>query len=100
LRQRMRQSHTSGDLANLTTVPSDNIGPFQQAQAQKLVTRLRIALSQLPPQEAQVFCLRYLNDMSYRRIAKELNIKTTTAGVLLHRARAKLRYLLEKADVT
>jgi len=40
--------------------------------------------------------------MSYRRIAKELNIKTTTAGVLLHRARTKLRSALgglEKADV-
>jgi len=29
LRQRMRQPHASGDLANFTAVPSDNIGPFQ-----------------------------------------------------------------------
>jgi DNA-directed RNA polymerase specialized sigma24 family protein len=29
--------------------------------------------------------------MSYRQIANELGIKTNAAGVLLHRARAKLR---------
>jgi DNA-directed RNA polymerase specialized sigma24 family protein len=27
---------------------------------------LKTALVHLQPQEAQVFCLRYLNDMSYR----------------------------------
>jgi RNA polymerase sigma-70 factor (ECF subfamily) len=59
---------------------------------------LRKALAQLPPQEAQVFCLRYLNDMSYRQIAKQLNIKTNAAGVLLHRARAKLRQYLRPAS--
>jgi RNA polymerase sigma factor (sigma-70 family) len=59
-----------------------------------LAARLRQSLSQLPQQEAQVFCLRYLSDMSYRQIAKELDIKTKTAGVLLHRARKKLRGFL------
>jgi RNA polymerase sigma factor (sigma-70 family) len=39
--------------------------------------------------------MRYLNDMSYRQIAKELGIKTSAAGVLLHRARAKLRKSFE-----
>jgi len=99
LRQRMRQIHISTDIAGSTTVPSDDPEPFEQIQTKELVIRLRNALGRLPPQEAQVFCLRYLNAMSYRRIAKELNIKTTTAGVLLHRAKTKLRELLEKADV-
>jgi RNA polymerase sigma factor (sigma-70 family) len=52
-------------------------------------------LTELPPRQAQAFCLRYLNDMSYRQIAKELGIKTNAAGVLLHRARAKLRESFE-----
>jgi RNA polymerase sigma factor (sigma-70 family) len=39
--------------------------------------------------------MRYLNDMSYRQIAKELGIKTNAAGVLLHRARTKLRKSLQ-----
>jgi len=39
--------------------------------------------------------MRYLNDMSYRQIAKALGIKTNAAGVLLHRAREKLRESFE-----
>ena len=32
--------------------------------------------------------------MSYREVARELNIRTNAAGVLLHRAKAKLRAAL------
>jgi len=91
LRQRFRQPRCSAAPADWAAVPGSNPGPAQQAQQRELATRLRKSLSQLPPQEAQVFCLRHLNDMSYRQIAKALGIKTNAAGVLLHRARAKLR---------
>ena len=70
---------------------SSNSDPSKCAQQQELAVQLQKALAQLPLQEAQVFCLRYLNDMSYRRIAKELNIKTNAVGVSLHRAKEKLR---------
>ena len=92
LRHRARQTHSNGDWA---AVPSADPGPAQQAQNHELAAKLRKSLSQLPTQEAQVFCLRYLNGMSYRQIAKELGIETNATGVVLHRARAKLRDLLE-----
>ncbi len=92
LRRRFRRSQCE---AVSTAVPSTNPGPAQMAQQKELIARLRESLTQLPPQEAQVFCVRYLNDMSYRQIAKALDIKTNTAGVLLHRARAKLRQSFE-----
>jgi len=95
LRRRFRRSHCSTASADWAAVPSENPGPAQMAQQQELTARLRESLTQLPPQEAQVFCLRYLNDMSYRQIAKALGIKTNAAGVLLHRARAKLRKSFE-----
>jgi len=95
LRQRFSSSQACADTADLAAVPSANPSPVQQAQTHELAERLRKALTQLPPQEAQVFCLRYLNDMSYRQIAKELGIKANTAGVLLHRAREKLRKFFE-----
>ena len=95
LRRRFRRSHCSDASADWAAVPSTNPGPAQMAQQRELIGRLRMALSKLPPQEAQVFCLRYLNDMSYRQIAKALDIKTGAAGVLLHRARAKLRKSFE-----
>jgi len=91
MRQRFRHARCSAASDDWATVPSKNPGPVQLAQQQELVARLRESLTQLPPQEAQVFCMRYLNDMSYRQIAKALGIRTNAAGVLLHRARAKLR---------
>jgi len=91
LRQRLHQPLPNTEDADWVAIPSANPGPVQQAHQHELAAKLRKALAQLPPQEAQVFCLRYLNNMSYRQIAKQLGIKTNAAGVLLHRARAKLR---------
>ncbi len=95
LRRRFRQSHCNAVSADWDAVPSTSPGPAQMAQQQELAVRLRESLTQLPPQEAQAFCMRYLNDMSYRQIAKALGIKINAAGVLLHRARAKLRQSFE-----
>ena len=97
LRQRLRQPRCSDVSADWAALPSSNPGPEQQAQQRELAARLRKAISQLPPQEAQVFCLRHLNNLSYRQIAKALGIKTNAAGVLLHRARAKLRQSFESS---
>ena len=60
----------------------------------ELASQLREQIARLPPQEARVFCLRYLNDMSYRQIARELNIAINVVGVSLYRAKARLRAAL------
>lgn len=95
LRRRFRRSRSETDPADWAALQSTNPCPAQRAQQKELTDWLRESLSKLPPQEAQAFCLRYLNDMSYRQIANELDIKTNAAGVLLHRARAKLRESFE-----
>jgi RNA polymerase sigma-70 factor (ECF subfamily) len=95
LRRRFRRSNSKTNFADWAGVQSANRDPAKQAQQQELAARLRESLTRLSPQEAQAFCLRYLNDMSYRQIAKALGIKTNAAGVLLHRARAKLRESFE-----
>lgn len=95
LRRRFRQSRCETVPADWTALQSTNPCPAQHAQNKELTDGLRKSLSKLPPQEAQAFCLRYLNDMSYQQIANELGIKANAAGVLLHRARAKLRESFE-----
>jgi RNA polymerase sigma-70 factor (ECF subfamily) len=95
LRRRFRRSRRETDSADWNCMQSSNPSPAQQAQHKELSEDLRKSLSQLPSQEAEAFCLRYLNDMSYRQIANELGIKANAAGVLLHRARAKLRESFE-----
>lgn len=98
LRRRSRRPDANPDPAELATVASANPSPLQQVQHRELAASLRRSLAQLPAQEAQVFCLRYLSDMSYRQIGKELGLGTAAAGVLLHRARAKLRGSLQLVD--
>lgn len=68
-----------------------NEEPIDAIEAQDLADRLREAIAELPPQEAQVFCLRHLGQMSYRQIAHELHVGVGAVGVSLHRAKARLR---------
>jgi RNA polymerase sigma-70 factor (ECF subfamily) len=92
LRQRGRQERPrEGGAGGKTGGAAD---PAGQAQAQELVGQLRAAIGQLPRQEARVFCLRYLNEMSYGQIARELCIGINAVGVALYRAKAKLREAL------
>jgi RNA polymerase sigma-70 factor (ECF subfamily) len=98
LRQRARQEGRSRDACD-----NEHIGPagdpHEQAQGQELVGQLREAIGQLPGQEAKVFCLRYLNEMSYREIARELSIGISAVGVSLYRAKARLRAALGATEM-
>jgi len=69
-------------------------GPVQEAVASELGESLRHALAELPPRQAEVFCLRFLNNLSYEQIAAQMTLSTDAVGVLLHRARARLKQLL------
>jgi RNA polymerase sigma-70 factor (ECF subfamily) len=94
LRQRIRRNRRQSDIEDCPDMAAGTPDPLGQIQDRELAEQLVESLSQLPEQEAGVFCLRHLNGMSYRQIAKEMNIKATNAGVILHRARAKLRHML------
>jgi RNA polymerase sigma-70 factor (ECF subfamily) len=95
LRRRFRRERTGSFEYSRPEGPDNNPNPAQYAQQQELAVMLKTALVHLQPQEAQVFCMRYLNDMSYRQIANELGIKKSATGVILHRARLKLRQFFE-----
>ena len=72
--------------------------PSQEAEAIELAERLRAALAQLPPQQAEVFCLSCFDQLSYREIGGRVGLTTSAAGLLLHRARGRLRELLAPVD--
>lgn len=98
LRQRTRRSREASGCEDWQQFACSRPGPEAEAQSEELAAQLRHAIGQLPPQEANVFCLRYFNDLSYREIARELGIKTGAAGVLLHRAKMRLRQFLEPVE--
>lgn len=98
LRQKTRRDRREPDVCEGERAGAD-ADPLDQVQTQDLVCQLRRAIVQLPPQEAKVFCLRYLNEMSYRQIACELQIGVNAVAVSLHRAKTRLRELLAATDV-
>ena len=95
LRRRFRRPDCSQDPDDGSDAEDEALCPSERAQQRELAERVRQLLNQLPAQEAQAFCLRYLNDMSYQQIAGAMGISTNAAGVLLHRAKARLRELFE-----
>jgi RNA polymerase sigma-70 factor (ECF subfamily) len=68
--------------------------PSQRAEETELTDRLRTVLAQLPPRQAEAFCLHGIEGWSYQDIAGHLAISIAAVGVLLHRARKRLRLLL------
>jgi RNA polymerase sigma-70 factor (ECF subfamily) len=73
--------------------------PLQTVESAELSEQLRSALAKIKPLEAQVFCLRILNELSYRQIAEEMNVHENYVGVLINRARTKLQDILKSVTV-
>ena len=76
------------------SLPDSRPDPQRQAQGSELLQRLLQALVELPRQQAEAFCLRYLAELEYREIAETLEINPNSVGALLHRARESLRQML------
>ena len=64
-------------------------------QQQEFWEMLQYCLSELPPRLNQVFTLRELDELSAEEVRKILNVTPTNGGVMLHRARMRLRECLE-----
>jgi len=77
-----------------TLVAADQTDPAESAIERELSERLRIAVTQLPVREAEVFCLRFFEGLSNEQIAGALKISAGAVGVALHKARTKLEALL------
>jgi RNA polymerase sigma-70 factor (ECF subfamily) len=98
LRVRCRRRNRTDGLADPATALGREADPSQEAEASELAERLRVALAHLPPEQARVFCLSCLDQLSYREIGERLGLTTSAVGVLLHRARQQLREWLVPVD--
>ncbi|MGD8530599.1 MAG: sigma-70 family RNA polymerase sigma factor [Syntrophobacterales bacterium] len=65
---------------------------FQQQEFWQI---LQTCLSELPPRLNQAFTLRELDGLSAEEVRKILDVSPTNGGVMLHRARMRLRECLE-----
>jgi RNA polymerase sigma-70 factor, ECF subfamily len=99
LQLRGRLTHRIDGMADAEDI-ADPVGePPRRAESNELAEHLRLALLQLPQQQAEVFCLNCLEHFSYEEIAEQLHVTVNAVGVLLHRAKQKLRDLLIQFDI-
>jgi RNA polymerase sigma-70 factor (ECF subfamily) len=76
---------------NVAVLRSEAVGPDARANLSELVARLKRELGRLPPQQAEAFWLLSVEQMSYREISEQMGVEENQVGVLLHRARQRLR---------
>jgi len=72
-------------------VADERSAPEKRHLDRELAERLRQALCRLNRKAAQVFALRYFEDMDNRQIAAQLGTSAGVVAVTLHRARVALR---------
>jgi len=71
------------------------VSPDRAIDAQKTMEAIRECLEGLPPLQREVFQLRQVEDLSAADVGNVLAQTVTHIGVLLHRARMRLRACLE-----
>lgn len=94
LRQRKRLDAKVVVSFELSELAAANDGPVEAAQLNELLDRVCEELANLPERQAEAFWLRCIEQMSYAAIARQLGVDANEVGVLVHRARLRLRKLL------
>jgi RNA polymerase sigma-70 factor (ECF subfamily) len=75
----------------LDDVPPDDLSHRREPDSRELRECLRRALARLNPREAEIFALRFFEDLSNQEIAKVLGISQIHVAVILHSTRARLQ---------
>lgn len=89
---RRAAAHLNG--ANEIAILDRGHEPHEEAEFRELVERVRLEMARLPPRQAEAFWLCRVEEMSYADAAQQLNTDANSIGVLVHRARARLREYL------
>jgi RNA polymerase sigma-70 factor (ECF subfamily) len=95
LRSRRRLRSRVVGLDGVPEPSSEVEGPLQHAEAADLLDRVRQGLAELPDKQAEVFWLSCVEGLSHEQIADRLQVASGDVRVLLHRARVRLRTVLE-----
>ena len=98
LRRRIDESRQTLNASDWDGFASPLPGPGEEVAARELADQARQALVHLPARQAEVLCLRCLEELSYEEIAEHLHIRVNAVGVLLHKARKRMRKMLNLAE--
>jgi RNA polymerase sigma factor (sigma-70 family) len=97
---RRRTAAANEPLDSAAGVASQGRGsrPEAEAASGELVQWLRTALGDLSPRAAEMFTLRYVEELDNREIASLMNASQAVVAVTLHQARAKVKKRLAEME--
>jgi RNA polymerase sigma-70 factor (ECF subfamily) len=96
-KRRGRQEVEAGDLER-TAMESSTPNPLEQLLAKQTHQEIRSTLARLDDRARLVVVMRYFAEFSYEEIAEVLGVTSSFVGVLLLRARRRMRRLLTKKE--
>jgi RNA polymerase sigma factor (sigma-70 family) len=98
LRQRRSQmTEPLNDVAHMAAM-DDRSSPEAVAWNHELGKLLRLAISELSPRSAEMFTLRYVEELGNREIARLMGTSQAVVAVTLHHARSRLRKRLTELE--
>ena len=95
----LRTYNTLVIACNMCSQPREALAVHAELLADQRRVLLRCALDELSPADRALLAASYDDDLSLTEIARIEGCSTGTAKVRLHRARVRLRQILEKTDV-
>jgi len=96
-RGRVRRKEVSDEA--LPGLTSDEQGPEAGQMARERREMVNQLLKELSPQQQEIVRLKFIEELSYREIAKITGLKTSNVGVHLHTALKRLRQKINDSDV-
>jgi RNA polymerase sigma factor (sigma-70 family) len=94
LRKRAAEAKRIAGDDDIANVSSASPAPDTHAIGNELMERVRHEASCLPRQQAEAFWLQCVEEMNQEEIGQHLGINANAVGVLVHRARQRLRQAL------
>lgn len=91
VRSRKRRPSEPLDAAETCVSTGRGASPESELGDRELVAHLRRALAELSPRAAEIFALRYLEEMDNRQIASLVGSSQAVVAVTLYQVRSKLR---------
>ena len=97
---RRRKSAATEPLDKAAHVPSAGQGSLPEAElyGRQLSEALRLAISDLSPKAAEMFALRYFEELGNKEIAALMGTSQAVVAVTLHNARSRLKKRLVETD--
>jgi len=96
-RRKVAASEPIDQAQNMVSVGQGS-APEQEASSRQLVGLLRVAIGELSPRAAEIFTLRYVEDLGNREIAQLTGTSASLVAVTLYQTRSRLKHRLRELE--